>query len=103
MHFLPHPVKYKDYTCRIGISFYDSDPSKTAIVANDWDIHSPITVFTKNIVTDNTQKDEVVIDINNCGEEAVKALKDAQIIGEKVRTVVSGFCNYPVYKLLVNT
>lgn len=102
MRYLPNPVKYKDYTCKIGISHYDSNPNRPAIVANDFNTGEPICAFTKNFDDlDYYLPDQVAIDVNNCGMEAITALTEAGIIGEKVDEIRSGYCSYPVHKLLV--
>ena len=102
MRTLPNMVKYKDYECRIGISYYDSNPDRPAIVANDFHTGEPIVAFTRNF--DDLAyypPNEVAIDINNCGQEAQQALMDAGIIGPQTDEIRSGFCTYPCHKLLV--
>ena len=99
MKYLPDTVKYKQWNCVIGINHYNSDPNKPAIVLNDAEDGSPIASLTRNIhfVPDG----HVAVDTNNCGTEAQKVLLDAGVIGPELKTVHSGYCNYPVYKLLI--
>lgn len=102
MRWLDVPVKYKQWTCRIGISHYDSNPNRPAIVAKDFDTGEPIASFTKNLDDlDYYLPNQVAIDVNNCGMEAVHVLIETGIIGEKVDEIRGGYCTYPVYKLLV--
>lgn len=95
----PHPVIYRDYTCRVSFSHYNSDPNRVAIVANDWETGEPVAAFTRNI--DGIKDGEVAIDVNNCGTQIVTILQQAGIIGEKITTLHSGWCIYPVHKLLI--
>lgn len=98
MKILPGTVKYKEWTCVIGISHYH-DPSKPAIVLNNAEDGSPVAALTRNIhfVPDG----HVAIDENNCGPEAQKMLMEAGVIGPQVDTVHSGYCDYPVHKVLI--
>jgi hypothetical protein len=101
MKLLPHTVRYKNQDLVIGITHYDTDPDHKAIVSNDFKTGEPVAIFTRNF-PGQISPDEVAIDINNCGTIAVKSLVEAKIIEENVlRWIISGFCNYPVHKLLV--
>lgn len=93
-------VRYKRWNCRVYLSYYTTNNRK-ALVANDADDGHPVASFTVNIVDHPLGEDEVIIDTNNCGFEAVTALTDAGIIGTSTGTARSGFCIYPVHKLLV--
>lgn len=101
MKLLPNTVKYRNYDCVIGISRYNSDPDRIAIVANDFQDGSPVTSFTKNIPEYPLAEDEVIFDINNCGLDGQLALMDAGILGPVLRTCPCGFVDYPVHKLLI--
>lgn len=102
MRLLPNTVKYKGLDCVIGITCYQSNPTRPAIVANDFKTGDPVTAFTKNIDDlDYYPPGEVVIDVNNCGQEAVEVLMAAGIIGPEDDKILSGYCAYPCHKLLV--
>lgn len=100
MRVLPITIQYKQWNCTVLISHYTTN-NRTAIALNDAKDGMPIASLSVNLVDEPVQEGEVVIDTNNCGQEAVQILMEAGIIGEQLRTAQSGFCTYPVHKLLV--
>jgi hypothetical protein len=58
----------------------------------------PIACATVNVIP--LPKNMIAIDTNNNGEEIVDwLLENNIIIGKQLRTVESGYCSYPVYRL----
>lgn len=101
MKLLPNTVKYKGSECVVGISHYDSHPERKAIVTNDFHTGEPVAALTRNLEYEFIGENEVAIDVNNCGYEAVHVLMGAGVIGPQIRMTHSGFCTYPIHRLLV--
>jgi hypothetical protein len=101
MKLLPNTVKYRNRDLVIGITHYDTSPDHKAIVSNDFKTGEPVASITRNF-PDQLASDEVAIDTNNLGDTIEEILVAADIIGQEIlRYIPSGFCNYPVHKLLV--
>jgi hypothetical protein len=85
--FKIHEVRYNTYTTT----------GNTAIqLMNNQE--GPIACATVNVIP--LPKDWIAIDTNNNGEEMVDwLLENNIIIGKQLRTVESGYCSYPVYRL----
>lgn len=74
---------------------------RLALTATDNSDGMPYATITTNLVHINIKPEEAFIDTNNL-PNIEKELRSAGIIGEKPeRYGSSGFCMYPLYKILV--
>lgn len=100
MKLLPNTVRIKNTDCVIGITNYSKPKDRIAIVSNVFETGEPFASLTVNLPDWPMRPGHVILDTNNMpGIDLV--LMQANIVGEKVDSLPSGFCNYPVHKLLV--
>ena len=89
-------VKYKEWDCTVSVARYVS--GNPAIRLMDAEDGQPVMTATVNLP--GLAMDEIALDTNNGGQEIIKTIKDAELIKEDpIRSIKSGYCDYPVFKL----
>jgi hypothetical protein len=89
-------IKYKEWNCRLLLRPFQNGGYRMDLV--DVITYEPIATLNKWLP--GLEKDEVAIDISNCGNKAPALLFEHGIIEpEFTKVIPSGFNNYPVYKL----
>lgn len=98
-----HQVTYMGCLSDIWISNYvEGDGAALMLIGADgskWEGET-VAVATKNVIEHRLNKDEVIIDSNNCPDLEV-VLRKAGIVGPPKRVVNAGHCIYPVVDLLI--
>jgi hypothetical protein len=97
-------LRYKNYNCSVRISSFAANKRQNKCISLS-DLSDGMPVARCNVYLDGLKPDEVAIDVNNCGSEVILALQKAGIISgtsisDAIKVIPSGYCDYPVYKLI---
>lgn len=91
-------VKFKQWNCVAIFEIYGN--RRTAIKLRDEATREPIATASVNLPAIVVLENEIAIKDYAENEGMVKALQEAEIIGEQIYTVKSGYIDIGIYELL---
>ncbi len=92
-------VRFQRWNCRVVLSKFHASESSPRVDLIENKTGAIVAHLNRNFPGE-LSGNEIAIDVNNCGFEAERCLKEIKaIMGDPIRFINSGFCTYPVYSL----